>query len=212
MVHHHHSERDHYLLGLAPLSLLVCVIELAAGFLSGSLALITDGFHSGIDYVENRLNAYIAHRATLVSNVVRLRKWGFAISLLLIGITSGLMLYEAILKLAMSTTEVLPLWTPAIAAFALAVGLRQLWLHLKVPKAYKNINHWAQWLHLITDVAASITALIGTGLSHMRGFECADSWAVIGIVGIIWLRIFVAIYEVYIYRSPTSNPRWHCRH
>lgn len=210
--HHAHSdpeERNRYL-RLAPLSFLIAVVEFSAGHLSGSIALRTDALHSALDIAENLLNAYVAERSRWLARPDRLRKLGFAGSLILIALSSGYMGYEALRELFGNTPDQLPSWTVGIAAFSLFVNLWQLRIHSAAPKEHRNVNHWGQTLHLVTDIGGSLAAIVGTALGALFGIGHADAWASLGIVMLIWSRMFYGARKTF---GP-DRKSWHhaCDH
>lgn len=214
-MHSHHSyggteERNRYL-RLAPLSLLIAVVEFSAGLFSGSIALRTDALHSALDIAENLLNAYIAERSRWLARPEHLRKIGFAGSLILIGVSSGYMGFEALQVLLGDARDRLPAWTVAIAVFSLAVNLWQLRIHSAAPEEHHNVNHWGQTLHIITDIGGSVAAIAGTALGALLGIGHADAWASLGIVTIIWSRMFYGAWATF-GRSTTKHRHETCDH
>ncbi|MFA9262427.1 MAG: cation diffusion facilitator family transporter [Undibacterium sp.] len=206
---HDTSERNRYL-RLAPLSLATCAVELTVGIFAGSLALITDAIHTLLDMFENLLNAFVSNQVRFLRNEHRIRRVGFAGSLILIGLSTAFMAHEAILVLFGREAPRLIGWTVAVAVFSLIMNLWQLRIHFGAPEEHRNLTHWGQALHLMTDVAGSITAIIGTAASAVLGIAGADAWAAILIVTIIWWRMIYTARQTF--GRGAQPARYHCPH
>lgn len=193
---HGTAERNRYL-KLAPLSFLTFLVEVGTGILTGSLALITDAFHTLLDGLENLLNAFVANRARRTKDEQSLRTKGFVGSLILIGLSTAFMAREAVLRLTGDETVVLSHWAFVIAVFSLGMNLWQLQIHFSAPEEHRNITHWGQTLHILTDVGGSLAAIGGTAAAIFFGIPAADAWAAIGIVGLIWGRMTYGAYQVF---------------
>ncbi len=207
---HDTSERDRYL-RLAPLSLATAIVELSAGAYAGSLALATDAVHTLLDVFENLLNAFVAGRARLIRDPMRIRRAGFVVSLALIGTSTLFMVCESVRRIAGQEAHGLSSWTVSVAVFSLIMNLWQLRIHFSAPDQHRNLTHWGQTLHLVTDVVGSLAAIVGTAVSVFLGVPLADAWAAIGIVILIWWRM---IYGARMAFGSTKNKPWHhaCGH
>lgn len=203
------TERNRYL-RLVPLSVTTCTVELGAGILTGSLALITDAVHTLLDVLENLVNAFVADRARFLRDSDRVRKLGFAASLVLIALSTGFMVHEAIQRLIGRDAPQLAGWTIVIAVFSLIMNLWQLHIHFGAPDEHRNLTHWGQALHIMTDVAGSLAAIGGTVTAVLFGYPVADAWAAITIVAIIWGRMAYGARQAF-GRQGNDHHR-HCGH
>lgn len=206
---HDTSERNRYL-RLAPLSLVTCAVELAAGIFAGSLALITDAIHTLLDVFENLLNAFVSDRARVLPHPDRIRRAGFAASLVLIGLSTAFMGYEAVQKILDHGAPSLLGWTVLVAGFSLLMNLWQLRIHFGAPEEHRNITHWGQTLHIVTDVAGSLAAIAGTAAAAFFGLARADAWAALTIVAIIWWRMAYGARQAF--GREMKTPGYRCRH
>lgn len=204
------SERRRYL-RLVPLSLATATVELSAGIFTGSLALATDAVHTFLDVFENLLNAFVASRARLTHDPMRIRRIGFAVSLALIGTSTAFMAYESVHRITGEETHSLTGWAVSVAVFSLIMNLWQLRIHFGAPDEHRNLTHWGQTLHLVTDVGGSLAAILGTAVAAFIGVPLADAWAAIGIVVLIWWRM---IYGARMAFGSAKDKPWHhaCGH
>ncbi|MFZ1627181.1 MAG: cation transporter [Candidatus Moraniibacteriota bacterium] len=209
---HSHDPSAEYrrYLRLAPISFFTFFVEVTAGIATGSLALVTDALHTLLDGFENLLNAFIAHQAGRFRDPRPLRVKGFAASLVLIGLSTLFMGFEAVGQLRSGTTHPLSSLALVIAVFSLGMNLWQFRIHHGAPAEHRNINHWGQNLHILTDIGGSLAAILGTGLSVFFGLPGADAWAALGIVTVIWGRMLYGVWSVFIKKQDRTH--WSCGH
>lgn len=194
---------------LASLSFIMFLVETAGGIITGSLALLSDAFHTLFDGSESILSAIIAHRARFTENEARLRKIGGILSAILISIISWFIFKEAIERLADPNT-LLSRWAIAFAIVAFGINLLQFRIHEHAPDEHRNITHAWQKLHIMTDIGASAAAIIGVTLSALDMAPHADAYISIGIVIFIWTR--VGIYFLGIASKKKSRVGHHDHH
>jgi cobalt-zinc-cadmium efflux system protein len=180
------KESDRYQ-RLSLLSFSLFLIETAGALFTGSLALLSDAFHTLFDGAENILSAFIAHKARFTGNEVRLRRIGGTISAILIFVISWFILDEAFDRLD-SSDHLVTGWAVPFAFVALGINWFQLKVHEEAPDEHRNVTHTWQRLHIVTDIGASVAALFGTVLASV-GIPLADTFISIGIVIVIWVRI-----------------------
>lgn len=191
---------------LSLLSFSLFLIEIAGALFTGSLALLSDAFHTLFDGAENILSAFIAHRARFAENEAHLRKVGGLISAVLIFIISWLILDEAFTRLH-DETHLVSGWAIPFAAIALFINWKQLWILEGAPAEHRNVTHNWQRLHIVTDIGASIAALLGTALAY-AGIPLADVFVSIGIVIVIWIRITKSVLDI-VFGNPDEGTRHH---
>lgn len=163
---HDHTEgvSDKALLWAVALNLGLTGVEIAAGIMAGSLALIADALHNFNDcatlliaYIARRISRRRAdrrftfgyHRAELIGAMVNLT------ALMLVGLY---LLYEAVRRFI----EPQPPegWTMIwVAGVALAVDAATAWLLWAMSKG--SLNAKAAFVHNLTDAFASIAVILG---------------------------------------------------
>lgn len=178
--HHHHDVSDlsdGKLIAALVLNLLLTVVELVVGALSGSLSLMADAAHNfndcaamGIAYIARRMGrrgaddrfSFGYKRAELIGALINLT------SLLLVGL---FLIFEAVERL-ISPKPIEATWVMVAAAVALVLDIITA-LVLK-DMAHGNLNVRAAFLHHITDALASFVVLLGGAAIWWLGWTWLD--------------------------------------
>jgi cobalt-zinc-cadmium efflux system protein len=189
--HHHGQLSGNRLLFSIVLNIIITASQIVGGFISGSLALISDAVHNLSDVI----SLIISYSANLLSNKRKQtlhQTFGFKRAEIIAAfinsstliIIAFFLAYEAIKRLSQPTEIAtdLVIWLALIAI--LANGLSVLLLK---KDADHNLNMRSAYLHLITDMLTSVAVLIGGIL--MKYYE------------IYWLdallTILISIYLLY---------------
>ena len=176
--HHHHDTKGRNLLISIVLNILITVSQVIGGILSGSLALISDATHNFSD-VMSLIISYIANkyakkkasfdktfgykRAEIIAAFVN------AASLMIV---AAYLIYEAIHRF-IDPQEIksgLVIWLALLGI--VANGFSVLLLR---ESSKENMNMRSAYLHLITDMSASVAVLIGGLLMKYFGWFWVDS-------------------------------------
>lgn len=183
--HHSHGLHDHGLQGQAPqvitraivITLIFMVIELVGGWLSNSLALISDAAHMLTDVGAMLLSLFalwVARRPstpTMSWGYHRAEILGALLSGLLIWLISGMLIYEAIARIQ-SPPEVKGPLVFIVATIGLGANLVSMWM-LKSAKS-DNMNVRAAYLHMLSDSLGSIGAIIAGIVLWLTGWSPID--------------------------------------
>lgn len=189
-IHKHEVEGRNLIFSIL-LNLLITVAQVVGGLISGSLALISDALHNFSDvlslvfsYVAHKLSrrkASIDHtfgykRAELIAAFVN------AMTLLIVAIFLG---YEAIHRFfnPEPIKSGLVIWLALLGI--IANGLSVLLLQ---KDANHNLNMKSAYLHLLTDMMASVAVLVGGLLMKFYGWFWVDSV----------LTLLISIYLIYV--------------
>lgn len=188
--HDHSDLKGKKLLFTIGLNILITLAQVIGGLLSGSLALLSDALHNFTDVI----SLVISYIANLFSKkeASETRTFGYkraeiiaafvnAASLLIIAIY---LIYEAILRF-INPQEIesnLVIWLALLAIFANGFSV----LLLK-SEAKDNMNMQSAYLHLFTDMAASVAVLIGGLLMKYFSWFWVDSL----------LTILIALYLIF---------------
>ncbi len=183
--HHEHNPIHSHFEGQAPqviakaigVTFVFMIIEFAGGWISNSLALVSDAAHMLTDIGAMLLNLFtiwLARRPTTLTmsfGYHRAEILGALLSGLLIWMISGVLIYESILRIQNPPEVKGPL------VFVVAtIGLMANLLSMKFLQAAKNenINVRAAYLHVLTDSLGSVAAIIAGGvlwLTHWRPID-----------------------------------------
>ncbi len=189
--HHHHAVNEKNLLAATFLNLVITVVEIAGGILSGSLALLSDALHN----LSDTFATFIAYLATIIGKREANQKntFGYKRMEILAALTN------AVILIVMSVFLIKEAWhrwqnpAPINSMIMLVVGmiglLANLYAVLILRKdAGKSINVKAAYTHLIGDSLSSVVVIIGGVM--IQFFKIA------------WIDpIITVIISVYIIRS-----------
>lgn len=188
---HKHEVKGKNLLLTILLNVVITLAQIIGGIISGSLALISDALHNFTDVV-SLVISYVAHklsrrkasldqtfglkRAELIAAFVN------ALSLVVIAIY---LVYEAVLRFFEPQTI-----KPDIVIWLSIVGIVANGLSVLLLKkdADHNLNMKSAYLHLLTDMMASVAVLVGGLLMHFFQIFWIDAA----------LTIVIALYLIYV--------------
>ncbi len=190
--HHHPKITGKNLLISIVLNIIITVAQLIGGFISGSLALISDAVHNFSDVI----SLIISYAANLLANKKkRTKKYTFgykraeiiaafinATSLIIVGLFLG---YEAIIRFT-DTVEIksnLVIW---LALLGILVNGFSVVLLKK--DATHNMNMKSAYLHLLVDMLTSVAVFIGGLLMKYYQIYWIDAL----------LTLLISIYLIYI--------------
>ena len=187
---HHHTNQKNLLLSIS-LNLLITLAQLIGGVLSGSLALLSDAVHNLSDVV-SLVMTYIAALYTKKEATTK-RTFGYkragilvafinALSLILIAIY---LIFEAIGRFYHPESITVNL---VIYLSALGIIFNGLSVLLLRKGSQTNLNLKSAYLHLLSDMLASIAVLFGGLLMANYQIFWIDSV----------LTIVIALYLIYI--------------
>ena len=188
------------------------VVEAAGGFLTGSIALLSDSMHMltdaaalGMSFFASHVSArrpdqsrtYGYHRAEVVAALA---------NAMLLWVLSGYMLRE-VYERFQNPVPVLSGPMLAIAALGLAaniVSARLLHAH-----SHGNINIRGAFLHVVGDMAGSVAALIAGAIIHFTGWYRADTVVSLLIIALILFssaRLLSEAFHILMEGAPPEVP------
>ena len=189
--HHNHAVNENNLLAATFLNLVITVVEIAGGLLSGSLALLSDALHN----LSDTFATFIAYLATIIGRREANHKktFGYKRMEILAALTNAVILIVISVFLMKEAWHRWQNPAPINSMIMLVVGmiglLANLYAVLILRKdAGKSINVKAAYVHLIGDSLSSVVVIIGA--------------VMIQIFQIAWIDpIITVIISIYIIRS-----------
>ena len=190
--HHHHLKvNEKNLLTVTFLNLVITIVEIAGGLLSGSLALLSDALHN----LSDTFATFIAYLATLIGKREANHKKTFGYKRLEILAA----LINAVILIVMSAFLIREAWhrlqdpAPINSMIMLVVGmiglLANLYAVLILRKdAGRSINVRAAYVHLIGDSLSSVVVILGSVAIRLFKIEWVDP-------------VITVIISIYIIRS-----------
>jgi len=176
--HNHHDLKGRNLLISIILNILITVSQVIGGIISGSLSLLSDALHNFSD-VLSLIVSYIANKYSKKQASLN-RTFGYKRSEIIAAfinastlmIVAVYLVYEAIIRF-FNPKEIesgLVIWLALLGI--IANGFSVLLLR---KSARDNMNMRSAYLHLITDMSASIAVLVGGLLMKYFGWFWVDS-------------------------------------
>ena len=190
--HHHPTITGKNLLISIVLNIIITIAQLIGGFISGSLALISDAVHNFSDVI-SLIISYVANLLAHRKKRTKTSTFGYkraeiiaafinATSLIIVGLFLG---YEAIIRFN-DTVEIksdLVIWLALLGILANGFSV----LLLKKDAAH-NINMKSAYLHLLVDMLTSVAVFIGGLLMKYYQIYWIDAM----------LTLLISIYLIYI--------------
>jgi cation diffusion facilitator family transporter len=181
--------------------------KLVVGFLTGSLGILAEAAHSALDLAAAVITFFAVRVSDRPADESHLYGHGKVENLsalwetLLLLITCGWIIYEAILRLFFVTIEVNPsLWAFLIMGLSIVIDFSRSRALARVAKKYKSQALEADALHFSTDIWSSAVVIVGLAFvkyGDYRGgdktfFEHADAIAAL-VVAIIVIHVSVRL-------------------
>jgi cobalt-zinc-cadmium efflux system protein len=175
--HHHHAVNEKNLLTATFLNLVIAIVEIAGGLLSGSLALLSDALHN----LSDTFATFIAYLATLIGRREANQKKTYGYKRLEILAA----LINAVILIVMSAFLIREAWfrlqepAPVNSMIMLVVGmiglLANLYAVLILRKdASRSINVKAAYVHLIADSLSSVVVILGSVMIRIFQVDWLD--------------------------------------
>lgn len=183
--HGHVGHSHHHFQGEAPqvifrailVTVVFMAIELIGGWYANSLALVSDGAHMLTDVGAMLLSLFalwVARRPstpTMSFGYHRAEILGALVSGLMIWLISGVLVYEAILRMS-SPPEVEGPIVFVVATIGLIANLLSMWMLNKA--RHHNMNVRAAYLHLLSDSLGSLGAIIAGAILWFTDWKIVD--------------------------------------
>jgi len=195
-------------------SVIMILGKVAAGILTGSLAILTDALHSFLDmsasivtYFAVRLSDKPADRDHHFGHG-KIESLAALVQVTLLLITCGAIMYEAIKRLldAGYSTVGFSIWAVAVIIGSILIDLTRVRALKKVAKKYSSQALAADALNFSTDIYSSLVVLFSMAAIRL-GFPWADPVAAIGVALLILtavIRMAREAIDILLDRAPAE--------
>lgn len=186
--------------------------KLTVGALTGSVAVLGDGFHSGLDVVATAFTLFAIRVAARPPDREHPYGHGRAENLAALGssVVMGLVgagvAWEAIRRLVAGVAFEPPGYALAVAGAAIVVDVWRAAVLRRAAKRYSSPALEADALNFTADIGESSAVLAGLALAGM-GVAAGDSIAALVVVVVMWMmagRVALGAVQVLMDRHPSS--------
>ena len=188
--HHHHEVTDKNLSVSIVLNAAITIAQIIGGFVSGSLALISDALHNFSDVLSLVLSL-IAHRLAK-RKATELNTFGYKRAEILVAFINAATLIIVAVFLVFEAVERFSNPTPINSKLVIGLSILGIVFNgfsaLLIKKdSDHNINMKSAYIHLFTDMLASVAVLVGGILMYYFQWFWVDSL----------LTFLIALYLIY---------------
>jgi cobalt-zinc-cadmium efflux system protein len=186
---HKHEVKGKNLVYSILLNVLITIAQLVGGIISGSLALISDALHNFSDVLSLGFSLF-AHKLSRKKASIN-QTFGYKRAELIAAFVNAITLVVVALILTYGAIERLfnqhPIQSGLVIWLAvLGIAVNGFSVLLLQKDAKHNLNMKSAYLHLLTDMMASVAVLIGGLLMKFYGWYWVDSV----------MTIFIAVYLI----------------
>lgn len=185
--------------------------KLVVGFATGSLGIISEALHSGLDLVAAMITFFAVRVADKPADVDhnyghgKIENYSALVETLLLLITCIWIIYEAVKRLVTHNVEIdVTVWSYIVIVISIIVDISRSRALYRVAKKYNSQALEADALHFSTDIFSSLVVLAGL-IGASLSFYYADTIAAM-IVSIIVLSVSYRLgkrsFDVLIDRAP----------
>jgi len=181
----HRTDKDRFLT-VFKVNVLVFIVELLAGWYSGSLSMISDGFHVSLHVVVS-LVALASEYDFWGLAPHKIKLWSAGLNIALFFPLAALISYEAYKRLQNPPTQNLNLIFFLVAFLGLAANIYTIFiLHKGSSKQYSsNKNRPLLLIHMVFDTIGSVMVILGGIAIYKTGSNFIDPKLSFGLAGLI---------------------------
>ena len=168
------------------LTCIIAVVEAIGGWLTGSLALLSDAGHMWTDVSALGLALLAAWWAGRPAN--RKRTYGYVRLEILSALVNGVMLLAITVFIVIEALERLKRPTPVLLgpmALVATIGLGGNLLAMSFLHSGHSLNTRSAFLHVLGDALASVGVLVAAGVMALTGWHGVDPLISIGISAVV---------------------------
>ncbi len=172
-------------------NLLLILVKGGVGFLSGSIGLIAEAVHSLTDLTASLLAVWGIRRAERPPDLdhafghARYENLSSLLQMLIIGIASGILIYESILRIITGFTIDVEWWAFAVMGGSVVIDLAtSRYLEKAAGESGGSAALEADSFHFISDMWGAVAVIVGLIFAKL-GFPLADPIAAISVAVVI---------------------------
>lgn len=172
-------------------NLLLILVKASVGFLAGSIGLIAEAVHSLTDLTASVLAVWGIRRAEVPPDShhafghARYENLSSLLQMLIIGVASGILIYESILRIINGFTIDVQWWAFAVMGGSVVIDLAtSRYLNRAAGASGGSAALEADSFHFISDMWGAIAVIIGLIFAGL-GFKIADPLAAIAVALVI---------------------------
>jgi len=174
-------------------AVVLTVFKFIVGFMTGSLGILSEALHSGLDLVAAIITCVSVHISDQPADKEhhfghgKVENFSALLETILLLVTCLWIVYEAIHRLATGKTEIdlqFVFWGYLVVVTSIIIDINRSRILNRVAKKYNSQALEADALHFSTDVLSSAVVLVGL-VSAQFGFFAADSIAALIVAGIV---------------------------
>ena len=184
-------------------AIFLTLMKLVVGILTGSLGIMAEALHSGLDLVAAAVTLFAVRVSGRPADREhpyghgKIENLSALFEVLLLLATCVWIIYEAIQRLFFKSVEVeVTFWAFAVMIIAIVVDASRSRLLYRVAKKYNSQALEADALHFSTDIWSSSVVIVGLVLVKLSGvlgvpwLAKADAVAAMGVAGIVvWVSV-----------------------
>ncbi|APT88977.1 cobalt-zinc-cadmium resistance protein [Corynebacterium frankenforstense DSM 45800] len=208
--HSHAPKSLRALLGVITLTTVIFLAELTAGFVSGSLALLSDAMHM----LSDSTGLILALVAMLIGRRApskratyghrRVEVLAALVNALAVSAISVYIVYEAVRRLGSAEEIDVPVMLAVATIGLVANGVSATIL---VRRQHDSLNMRGAYLHVLSDLLGSVAVIVAGVVIWVTGFTPADTIASFVIAALVLprsLRLLAASVNVLLERAPAD--------
>jgi cation diffusion facilitator family transporter len=194
-------------------------IKIVVGIMTGSLGILAEALHSGLDLVAAVITWVAVHLSDKPADADhpyghgKIESFSALFETVLLFVTCGWVIWEAVQRLFFKEVEVLPsAWAFAVMAVSILVDFGRSRAPLRVARKYKSQALEADALHFSTDIWSSAVVILGLlgvkageWIGHKNILVNADAVAALGVAVIVfWVswQLVKSTLDVLLDRAP----------
>lgn len=187
-------------------------LKIGAGLLSGSISVMSEAIHSGIDLLAAIIAFFSVRLASKPADSSheyghgKVENISGTVEAILIVVAAIWIIAEAIAKLLGRQMVTIPAWGIVVMAISVAVNILVSRHLFQVAKATDSVALEADALHLSTDVYTSLAVLAGLVVIYFTDWHFIDPLAAMGVALLIAKAAWDMTREAFLPLVDTSLP------